>query len=467
MQVPGSKQLPAAARSHICRSLQTQPTPFGLSNEQKNNLYDRRSFISLLATIQACIFNRPAEAVLIQDVTPAVAPPAQLTSREQQIVDIFDRCNPSVVNIYDSTLSGRLNSGPTGVEQPEGNGSGFIFDTSGHVVTNYHVLTNSLRGATGGTLKSMTKVATVYLLGMMLLKLLNFTAIGMHDVSRQRRPVTSKTDSCPRFPRRASNPFTDVDGYQRAFDGMLVGADKSRDLVVLKVEAPSSMLCPLPLGNSNSLRIGQTVICIGNPFGFDHTLTVGVVSALDRGFQSQTGSTIGGGIQTDAALNPGNSGGPLLDLSGRVIGINTAIFTNTGTSAGVGFAIPVSIVSKVVPQLIQDGNVVRASLGVHPAPEPVAHALNVTQGVLIQSMEPNGPAAQAGLLATRRGLTGVIAGDVIVRVGQSRIRNVFDLSLVLDEAQVGDVVEVEIVRGVGGEESSSQKLRVNATLTAE
>lgn len=234
---------------------------------------------------------------------------------------------------------------------------------------------------------------------------------------------------------------------------------------MLKVTAPPAMLRPLPLGDSSSLRIGQSVIAIGAPFGFEHSLTAGVVSALGRGFQSQTGTTIGGGIQTDAAINPGNSGGPLLDLSGRVVGVNTAIFTNTGTSAGVGFAIPSALVAKVVPQLIANGAVTRASLGVQPATDPVARALSVSSGVLIQSMDPNGPAAKAGLLATRRGLGGIVAGDVIVRVGQRSVRNAFDLSAALDEAAIGEQVEVEVVRGIGSPDA--QKMTVNVVLAAE
>lgn len=225
------------------------------------------------------------------------------------------------------------------------------------------------------------------------------------------------------------------------------------------------MLRALPLGDSSSLRIGQSVICIGNPFGFAHTLTIGVVSALGRGFQSNTGSTIGGGIQTDCALNPGNSGGPMLDFSGRVVGVSTAIFTNTGTSAGVGFALPAATVAKVVPQLIANGRVVRAALGVLPATDPIARALNVSQGVLIQSLDPRGPAAKAGLLATRRGMGGVLAGDVIVRLGQGPIRSTFDLSAALDDLEVGEDVEVEVIRGVNG--PSPQKVTATVTLMEE
>ena len=369
----------------------------------------------MFAAIPACLLARPAGAVTLEEAPPAVAPPAALTPPEQQISETYARCNPSVVNIFDITLSGRIPTGPAAVESAEGNGSGFVWDTAGHVLTNYHVLANVLNGS-AGKLQPMAKVAIVYLLG--------------------------------------------PDGLQQAFDGLLVGADKARDLAVLKVAAPAALLRPLPLAESSTLRIGQTVLAIGNPFGLEHTLTTGVISALGRGFQSQTGSTIGGGIQTDCALNPGNSGGPLLDISGRVIGVSTAIFTNTGTSAGVGFGIPANIAAKVVPQLIANGRVRRASLGVQPAPDPVARALKVSQGVLIQTLDPGGPADKAGLLATRRGLSGIVTGDVIVRVGSSKVRSVFDLSAALDEAEVGDTVEVEVVR-------NAQTVAVSVTLAAE
>lgn len=255
------------------------------------------------------------------------------------------------------------------------------------------------------------------------------------------------------------------DGLQQAFDGFLVGTDRSRDLAVLRVNAPADMLHPLPLGDSSSLRVGQTVLALGNPFGFEHTLTVGVVSALGRGFTSQTGSTIAGGIQVDAALNPGNSGGPLLDLSGRVVGVSTAIYTGTGASVGVGFALPANTAARVVPQLVATGRVARASLGVQPAPDPTARAFKVSDGVLIQTVEPDSAAARAGLLATRRGLGGIVAGDVIVGVGGRRVRGAFDLAQILDEAAAGDTVAVEVLRGV--EQAQPQRVAVELVLEEE
>ncbi|PHT89674.1 Protease Do-like 8, chloroplastic [Capsicum annuum] len=244
--------------------------------------------------------------VTVEQVTPSTFPSAALFPSEERVVELFEKNTYGVVNIFDVTLRPTLNV--TGmVEIPEGNGSGAIWDKEGHIVTNYHVIGNSL----------------------------------------------SKNPSRGQVVARVN--ILAADGVQKNFEGKLIGADRAKDLAVLKVEASEDLLRPIRIGESSSLKVGQQCLAIGNPFGFDHTLTVGVISGLNRDIYSQTGVTIGGGIQTDAAINPGNSGGPLLDSKGNLIGINTAIFTQTGTSAGVGFAIPSSTVLRVVPQLIQSG----------------------------------------------------------------------------------------------------------------
>lgn len=202
------------------------------------------------------------------------------------------------------------------------------------------------------------------------------------------------------------------------------------------------------MGQSSYLRVGQQCLAIGNPFGFDHTLTVGVISGLNRDIFSQTGVTIGGGIQTDAAINPGNSGGPLLDSKGNLIGINTAIFTQTGTSAGVGFAIPSSTVLKIVPQLIQYGKVVRAGLNADIAPDLVANQLNVRNGALVLLVPGDSLAAKAGLLPTTRGFAGnIMLGDIIVAVDNKPVRSKAELYKALDDYNVGDKVLFKIQRG--------------------
>ncbi|KAK3413376.1 hypothetical protein EUGRSUZ_I01939 [Eucalyptus grandis] len=337
-------------------------------------------------------------SVTLEEVTPPVFPSGSLFPAEERIANLFEINTFSVVNIFDVTLRPQLNI--TGaVEIPEGNGSGVVWDEQGHIVTNYHVIGSALsRNAKLGQV-----VARVNILAS--------------------------------------------DGVQKNFEGQLVGADRAKDLAVLKVEASKDLLKPVKVGQSNSLKVGQQCLAIGNPFGFDHTLTVGVISGLNREIFSQTGVTIGGGIQTDAAINPGNSGGPLLDAKGNLIGINTAIFTQTGTSAGVGFAIPSSTVLKIVPQLIEFGKAVRAGLNVDIAPELVANQLNVRSGALILKVPVNGIAAKVGLLPTTRGFAGnIVLGDIIVAVDSKPVKSKAELEKVLDDYTVGDKVTLKIQR---------------------
>ncbi|XP_047310467.1 protease Do-like 8, chloroplastic isoform X2 [Impatiens glandulifera] len=335
-------------------------------------------------------------SVTVEQVTPLVYPSGKLFPSEERIVQLFEKNTYSVVNIFDVTLRPQLNV--TGVvEIPEGNGSGVIWDGEGHIVTNYHVIGNSLsRNPSSGQV-----VARVNILAS--------------------------------------------EGVQKNFEGKLVGADRAKDLAVLKVEAPEELLRPIKVGQSSSLKVGQQCLAIGNPFGFDHTLTVGVISGLNRDIFSQTGVTIGGGVQTDAAINPGNSGGPLLNSKGDLIGINTAIFTQTGTSAGVGFAIPSSTVVKIVPQLIQFGKVVRAGLNVEIAPDLVANQLNVRNGALVLQVPGN---SVAGLLPTTRGFAGnIILGDIITSVDNKTVRSKAELYKALEDYNVGDKVVLKILRG--------------------
>ncbi|KAI3726094.1 hypothetical protein L1987_65891 [Smallanthus sonchifolius] len=334
-------------------------------------------------------------SVTIEQVTPVLVPSGPLFPPEERIVSLFADNTYSVVNIFDVTLRPQLNV--TGVvEIPEGNGSGVVWDEEGHIVTNYHVIGNSL--------------------------------------SRNPKPgqVVARVN------------ILASEGVQKNFEGTLVGADRSKDLAVLKVEAPADLLRPMKVGQSSFLRVGQQCLAIGNPFGFDHTLTVGVISGLNRDIFSQTGVTIGGGIQTDAAINPGNSGGPLLDSKGNLIGINTAIFTQTG----VGFAIPSSTVAKIVPQLIQFGKVVRAGLNVDIAPDLIANQLNVRNGALILQVPANSPAAKVGLLPITRGFAGnIVLGDIIIAVDNKPVKNKAEFLKALDEYNVGDKVLLKIQRG--------------------
>ncbi|GAB2268234.1 Protease Do-like 8, chloroplastic [Dionaea muscipula] len=336
--------------------------------------------------------------VTVEQVTPPVYPSATLFPSEERIVQIFEKNTYSVVNIFDVTLRPQLNI--TGVvEVPEGNGSGVVWDGQGHIVTNYHVIGNSLSRNPG------------------------------------RGKVVARVN------------ILAAEGVQKTFEGKLIGADRAKDLAVLKVEAAEDLLRPMKLGDSSSVRVGQQCLAIGNPFGFDHTLTVGVISGLNRDIYSQTGVTIGGGIQTDAAINPGNSGGPLLDSRGNLIGINTAIFTQTGTSSGVGFAIPSSTVLRIIPQLIQFGRVTRAGLNIDIAPDLVSNQLNVRNGALVMQVPGNSLAAKAGLLATTRGFAGnIVLGDVIVAVENKPVRSKAELYKLLDDYSVGDKVILMVRR---------------------
>src|SRR6185369_5769617 len=236
--------------------------------------------------------------------------PGQLNEAERATVELFHNAAPSVVFI--TSLSVRRSAFRFNLTQiPRGTGSGFIWDDAGHIVTNFHVIQ-------GG------------------------------DAAR----VTLADQS--------------------TWDAKLVGTAPEKDLAVLKIEAPRDRLRPIPIGTASDLQVGQHVFAIGNPFGLDHTLTTGVISALGREIESAARTPIRDVIQTDAAINPGNSGGPLLDSSGRLIGVNTAIYSPSGSSAGIGFAIPVDVVNRVVPDLIKNGRVPVPGIGIVAADEAAA-----------------------------------------------------------------------------------------------
>jgi S1-C subfamily serine protease len=234
----------------------------------------------------------------------------------------------------------------------------------------------------------------------------------------------------------------------KTFPARFVGADPDTDLAVIQVDAPREMLKPVPFGDSDRVVVGQKVLAIGNPFGFARTLTTGVISGLQRPIRARNGRLIEGALQTDASINPGNSGGPLLDTSGRIIGINTLIYSPSGGSSGVGFAIPVSIAKRIVPQLITDGAVVRPKLGIVPFNVGNIQArLPVTEGVGIYQVYQNGGAAAAGLRGLQQDETGeVVLGDIIVGIDGEKIANSDDLYRVLDKHHDGDVVQVEVFR---------------------
>jgi S1-C subfamily serine protease len=305
-----------------------------------------------------------------------------LTEREQRTVDLFEQAAPSVVYIRSRSRQPRTFLRD---EVVEGTGSGFIWDKDGHVVTNFHVV----RGAESAE-------------------------IILDDGS--------------------------------AWKAVPVGFAPDRDLAVLRIDAPAELLAPIPLGTSADLSVGQQVLAIGNPFGLDHTLTTGVVSALERTIESVTGVTIYGVIQTDAAINPGNSGGPLLDSAGRLIGVNTAITSPSRASAGIGFAVPVDTVSHFVPQLISAGRITQPTLGIQPLGDRIARRFGL-RGVLIGAVFADSGAARAGLEGTSEGRRGVVLGDVIVAIDGKPVNDLADLRGTLQDYRVGDEVTVTFMRG--------------------
>jgi S1-C subfamily serine protease len=334
---------------------------------------------------------------LLLSVSP-VSSQEGLQPEERRTIDIFERASPSVVYITSLGPARRNFFGAPSMNVPKGTGTGFVWDKSGHIVTNFHVI----QGAAGAE-------------------------VTLHDKSR--------------------------------WPAELVGKDPDNDLAVLRIAAPPRLLQPIKVGRSNSLRVGQHVLAIGNPFGLDHTLTTGVISALERQIPSVSGRTIDGVIQTDAAINPGNSGGPLLDSRGRIIGVNTAIHSKTGQSAGIGFAVPVDTVGRVVPQLIDRGEVRRPRLGVGFASPDVPRRLGV-RGVLLTEVVAGSPAARAGLRSMGYDKEGRFdRGDLIIGFAGRRVQNIPDLKDALYRHSVGETVSVTVIRG-------GEKLTLKVTLDA-
>jgi S1-C subfamily serine protease len=311
-------------------------------------------------------------------------PLALAYAEEQLLTGLYERVSPSVVYIAITT------SGLTG----SGSGSGFVWDTEGHIVTNNHVIESA---------------------------------------------------------RRIEVTFADG----TTAEAELVGADADNDLAVIKVDVPVSRLHPVELGDSDALRVGQQAIAIGNPFGFEQTMTTGIVSGLGRVVRQQSGFSLPQLIQTDAAINPGNSGGPLLDSHGRVIGVTTLIYSNSGTNAGVGFAVPVNTVKRVVPSLMTTGRYADPWLGIQGTSITSLLAeeldLSVDQGVLVQTVVQDGPAAKAGLQGGVRQVrveSALLAtdGDIIAAIDGVSVQGMDDLIVYLADRSVGQRVTLTVLR---------------------
>jgi len=317
-----------------------------------------------------------------------VAARGDLAADEQATIEIFQQASPSVV--YISTRQRVLDYWSRNVSSvAKGTGSGFIWDDLGHVVTNNHVIEDASE-------------ATVRL-----------------------------SDS-------------------RSYNAVLVGSSKTYDLAVLHIDVAFDQPPPVPVGASGDLKVGQKVFAIGNPFGLDYTLTSGLVSALDRSLKEENGNIIEHLIQTDAAINPGNSGGPLLDSAGRLIGINTAIYSPSGAYAGIGFAVPVDTVNRVVPELIARGKYLRPGLGVY-VDEDINRILTRQlgiSGVMLLKVEPGSAAEAAGLLGARVDTEGnVLAGDIILAIDGKSVDTVSAMISRLGDYRIGDRVTLRIWRG--------------------
>ena len=314
-----------------------------------------------------------------------VTPAGDLAADEKATIQLFQQNSPSVVHI--TTLGLTTDLYRRSVEVPQGTGSGFLWDNAGHVVTNYHVV------------------------------------------------------------RTASSATVTLQNH-RQYEALPVGAAPQYDLAVLRIKAPASELREIPfIGFSGDLQVGQKVFAIGNPFGLEQTLTTGIVSAVGRTIQGVEGNPIEDVIQTDAAINPGNSGGPLLDSRGRLIGVNTAIYSTTGASAGIGFAIPVDVVNRVVPQIVKNGRVVRPDMGVvlHPQYSARFARLMGVEGVLIAGVKPDSPAKAAGLRSAVRTRNGY-DGDVIASIDGRPTRDAGEFNRRLESYKAGDTVTVRVHR---------------------
>ena len=344
--------------------------------------------VLLLVVAAALVFTvvklRRQQPEIVYESRPVTMPAGDLGADEKSTIAVFKMVSPSVVHI--TNIAQMRNVITASVDDvPQGTGSGFIWDDAGHIVTNYHVI----EGAT-------------------------------------------------------STEVTLADGT--TYEGKIVGTARDKDVAVIKIDAPPSKLAKIMIGTSGDLQVGPKVLAIGNPFGLDQTLTTGVISGLGREITSKSQRKIYDVIQTDAPINPGNSGGPLLDGQGRLIGINTAIYSPSGASAGIGFAVPVDTVNLVVPQILNLKGEVRPVLGVNILSDGEMRQIGVI-GVGIRNITRGGPADRAGLTGLVQGAQGLELGDVITKIDGNPVAKTADLFRVLDRRRIGDTVELEVVRG--------------------
>lgn len=333
----------------------------------------------------------PAQATPPSETEPQVTPivpltPGNRTEDEKNTVSVFRELAPATVFVTQTRVVADMWGASE--EVPAGSGSGFVWDKQGHIVTNFHVIKDG--------------------------KSLSVTFQG-----------------------------------QKTFPARLVGADPRKDIAVLKVDAPAELLVPVSTPKVMQLEVGQKTIAIGNPFALDHTLTTGVISALGRQVDGIGGVTIREMIQTDAAINPGNSGGPLLDSSGQLIGMNTMIFSKSGSSAGIGFAVPVSAIARAVPQIIKTGHAEQLGLGIQIDTQGRINRSLRIAGVVVVAVPKDSPAASSGLQGLKDTPRGVALGDVIVGIDDTKVETYDDLYNALDRHTAGDTVNVKVRRADG------------------
>jgi S1-C subfamily serine protease len=305
---------------------------------------------------------------------------------EEKTIEIYRKAVPSTVNVSNIRLARNMFYGE--VEIPQGAGSGFVYDSVGHIITNFHVVQ-------GGSSFVVT----------------------FHNDPKQ-------------------------------YKAKIVGVAPEKDIAVLKLENRPTKLSPIAFGTSKELMVGQYSFAIGSPFGLDYTLTTGVISALGRKIDGIGGVKINDMIQTDAAINMGNSGGPLLDSTGQLIGMNTVIFSTTGSSAGLGFAVPADTIRTIVPQLIQHGKVIRPGLGIGIAPESMKRRiLGEDKGIIVSYVDEKGSAAQAGIRGMTQDQYGrTYLGDIIINVDAQDVNNLDDIYQVLDKRKIGDEINIKYRR---------------------
>jgi len=323
-------------------------------------------------------------AVALAEEAPAGISDPSTVNDEQNSIEVYKAIAPGVAFINTTSYQ---RDGWGGVQEGKGNGSGSVIDSQGHILTNYHVV------------EEATKLTVSF-------------------------------------------------GGEKVYPATYVGGDPDTDLAVIKIDPPASGLTVIPFGDSDKLVVGQKVLAIGNPFGLDRTLTTGVISGLQRPIRARNNRPIDAAIQTDASINPGNSGGPLLDKFGKMIGINSQILSPAGGSVGVGFAIPATTAKRVIPQLIQFGEVKRPKLGATlPSVSDLreqGYQMPVEQGLMVYQVAPNSPASVAGL----RGISGDGSiGDIIVSADGQAMKTLDDLYRLLDKKQFGETIQLDVLRG--------------------